>query len=53
VAGWKIMVEEFEKDQEMPLDARTKPNPYELPKSGMFVSRMGIIIIEVTECMVY
>ncbi|KAJ7846838.1 hypothetical protein B0H14DRAFT_2583881 [Mycena olivaceomarginata] len=35
VAGWKVMVEEFEMDQEMPLDARTKPNPYELPKSGL------------------
>ncbi|KAJ7820776.1 hypothetical protein B0H14DRAFT_2599756 [Mycena olivaceomarginata] len=35
VARWKVMVEEFEKDQENPLDARTKPNPYELPKSGL------------------
>ncbi|KAJ7683625.1 hypothetical protein B0H14DRAFT_3535080 [Mycena olivaceomarginata] len=35
VAGWKLMVEEFKKDQEKPLDARTKPNPYELPKSGL------------------
>ncbi|KAF8210729.1 hypothetical protein K438DRAFT_1570057 [Mycena galopus ATCC 62051] len=35
VAGWKVMVEEFEEDQANPVEKRTKPNPYELPKSGL------------------
>ncbi|KAJ6480697.1 hypothetical protein C8R47DRAFT_1218545 [Mycena vitilis] len=33
VGAWKTMVEEFEADQTKPKP--TKPNPYELPKSGL------------------